>query len=153
MMGMPSDPRFPRAARRQLGQLFPRPPKRTALHKRRLRLSATIEALIAEFASHSPGFYDELPLVDYSTPVERASSTETAKRDGSSSLADALANASDYGSGQPSRFFWGFRALALFALDSTPRVRADLAQSRREARRDENARPMGRSMACPRRAC
>src|ERR1035441_774999 len=64
MMGVPCDERFLRAARRQLGHLFPHLPERTAFHKRRLRLSGAIEALIREFARHSPGFYDDLLLVD-----------------------------------------------------------------------------------------
>ena len=122
MMGMPSDARFLRAARRQLGHLFPHLPERTAYHKRRLRLSGTIEALIAQFAQHCPGFYDDLLLVD-STPVECARSRETVKRGGASSLADALANAADYGyCASHSRHFWGFRLHALFALDGTPRA-------------------------------
>jgi hypothetical protein len=83
-----------------------------------------IEGLISEFARHSPGFYDELLLVD-STPVECARSLETVKRGGTSSLADALANAADYGyCASHSRFFWGFRPHALFALDGTPRALA-----------------------------
>ncbi|HWX86565.1 MAG TPA: IS982 family transposase [Solirubrobacteraceae bacterium] len=124
MMGMPSDVRFLRASRRQLGHLFPHLPERTAYHKRRLRLSGTIEALIAQFAQHSPGFYDDLLLVD-STPVECAHSRETVKRGGHSSLGDALANAADYGyCASHSRHFWGFRLHALFALDGTPRALA-----------------------------
>lgn len=124
MMGVPSDARFLRSARRQLGHLFPHLPERTAFHKRRLRLSGVIEALIREFARHSPGFYDDLLLVD-STPVECARSRETVKRGGCSSLADALANAADYGyCASHSRFFWGFRLHAIFALDGTPRALA-----------------------------
>jgi hypothetical protein len=124
MMGIPGDGRFLRAARRQLGHLFPHLPERTAFHKRRLRLSGVIEALIREFARHSPGFYDGLLLVD-STPVECARSRETVKRGGASSLADALANAADYGyCTSHSRFFWGFRLHAIFALDGTPRALA-----------------------------
>jgi hypothetical protein len=124
MMGVPSDARFLRAARRQLGHLFPSLPERTAFHKRRLRLSGVIEALIREFARHSPGFYDDLLLVD-STPVECARSRETVKRGGTSSLNDALANAADYGyCASHSRFFWGFRLHAIFALDGTPRALA-----------------------------
>jgi hypothetical protein len=123
-MGIPSDPRFLAVAARRLTHLFPELPERTAFHKRRLRLSGVIERLISEFARHSPGFYDELLLVD-STPVECARSLETVKRGGSSSLADALANAADYGyCASHSRFFWGFRLHALFALDGTPRALA-----------------------------
>jgi hypothetical protein len=124
IMGIPSDPRFLAVAARRLAHLFPQLPERTAFHKRRLRLSGVIERLISEFARHSPGFYDELLLVD-STPVECARSLETVKRGGSSSLADALANAADYGyCASHSRFFWGFRLHALFALDGTPRALA-----------------------------
>jgi hypothetical protein len=124
IMGIPSDPRFLAVATRRLAHLFPQLPERTAFHKRRLRLSGVIERLISEFARHSPGFYDELLLVD-STPVECARSLETVKRGGSSSLADALANAADYGyCASHSRFFWGFRLHALFALDGTPRALA-----------------------------
>ena len=124
LMGIPSDPRFLAVASRRLSHLFPELPERTAFHKRRLRLSGVIERLITEFARHSPGFYDELLLVD-STPVECARSRETVKRGGASSLADALANAADYGyCARHSRFFWGFRLHALFALDGTPRALA-----------------------------
>ncbi len=133
MMGVPCDERFLRAARRQLGHLFPHLPERTAFHKRRLRLSGVIEALIREFARHSPGFYDGLLLVD-STPVECARSRETVKRAGASSLADALANAADYGyCASHSRFFWGFRLHALFAPDGTPRALI-LASPKRDER-------------------
>ena len=124
MMGIPSDPRFLAVAGKRLSHLFPTLPERSAFHKRRLRLSAIIEGLISEFARHSPGFYDELLLVD-STPVECARSRETVKRGGTSSLTDALANAADYGyCASHSRFFWGFRLHALFALDGTPRALA-----------------------------
>lgn len=124
IMGIPSDLRFLMTAHHRLGHLFPVLPTRDAFHKRRRRLSGQIEALIAEFAHHSPGFVDDLVLVD-STPVECARSRETVKRGGFSSLADALANAADYGyCASHSRFFWGFRLHALFALDGTPRALA-----------------------------
>ena len=124
MMGIPSDPRFLALARRQVGHLFPCLPERTAFHKRRLRLSVVIEALITEFARLSPGFVDDVLLVD-STPVECARSRETVKRGGDSSLGDALSNAADYGyCASHSRHFWGFRLHALFAMDGTPRALA-----------------------------
>jgi hypothetical protein len=124
IMGIPSDPRFLALARRQIGHLFPSLPERTAFHKRRLRLSAQTEALIAEFARRSPGYMDDLLLVD-STPVESARSRETVKRGGSSGLADALSNAADYGyCASHSRHFYGFRLHALFTPDGTPRALA-----------------------------
>jgi len=124
IMGIPSDPRFLAAADKHLRHLFPTIPTRDAFHKRRLRLSRQIEALIAHFARQSPGFFDDLLLVD-STPVECARSRETVKRGGGSSLAEALTDAADYGyCASHSRHFFGFRLHALFAPDGTPRALA-----------------------------
>jgi hypothetical protein len=115
IMGVPSDERFLAAARKRLAHLFPRLPKRPGYHKRRERLSDTIEALIAVFARDSPGYHDNLVLVD-STPIECARSIETTRR-------SQLADAADYGySAAHSRYFWGFRLHGLFALDGTPRA-------------------------------
>jgi hypothetical protein len=115
IMGIPSDERFLAAARKRLSHLFPVLPNRPGYHKRRDRLSDTIEALIAVFARDSPGFHDDLVLVD-STPVECARSIETTRR-------SQLADAADYGyCASHSRFFWGFRLHGLFALDGTPRA-------------------------------
>src|SRR5215211_1603315 len=117
IMGIPSDERFLAVAAKRLCHLFPRLPKRPGFHKRRARLADTIEALIAEFARHSPGWDDDLLLVD-STPVECARSIETTRR-------RQLADAADYGyCASHSRFFWGFRLHALFAPDGTPRALA-----------------------------
>ncbi len=74
-MGIRSDERFIAVAGKRLSHLFPLLPKRPGFHKRRQRLSDTIEALIAVFARDSPGFQDDLLLVD-STPVECARSIE-----------------------------------------------------------------------------
>ena len=115
MMGISSDARFLRAARKQLGHLFPVLPNRSGYLKRRQRLSETIEWLTGVFASETPGFHDDLVLVD-STPVECARSVETTRR-------SQLADAADYGyCTSHSRFFWGFRLHGLFALDGTPRA-------------------------------
>ena len=124
IMGITSDYRFVAVAGKRLRHLFPVLPARDAFHKRRLRLSGQIEALIAHFARQSPGFFDDLMLVD-STPVECARSRETVKRGGSSSLGDALSDAADYGyCASHSRHFFGFRLHALFAPDGTPRALA-----------------------------
>jgi hypothetical protein len=115
MLGISSDERFWAMAPRRLGHLFPRLPQRPAFAKRRQRLSDTIEVLIMEFARHSPGFDDDLLVVD-STPVECGRSIETMRR-------SALGDAADYGyCASHSRFFWGFRLHGLFALDGTPRA-------------------------------
>ena len=114
-MGIPSDQRFLAVAAKRLAHLFPILPQRSGFHKRRERLSDTIEALIAVFARDSPGFHDDLLLVD-STPVECARSIETTRR-------SQLADAADYGyCTSHSRYFWGFRLHGLFALDGTPRA-------------------------------
>ncbi|MCA1701681.1 MAG: IS982 family transposase [Actinobacteria bacterium] len=124
IMGIPSDPRFLAAARKRLGHLFPTLPDRSGFYKRREALSDTLEALIAEFACHSPGSCDDVLLVD-STPVECARSRETVKRGGQSSLADAISDAADYGyCASHSRYFYGFRLHSLFAMDGTPRALA-----------------------------
>ncbi|MFN0154748.1 MAG: IS982 family transposase [Gaiella sp.] len=115
LMGIPSDERFLRVARKRLAHLFPRLPKRPGFHKRRAQLADTLEAMIGQFASENPGFHDDLVLVD-STPVECARSIETMRR-------SQLADAADYGyCTSHSRYFWGFRLHALFGLDGTPRA-------------------------------
>jgi hypothetical protein len=114
MLDCRSDEQFLAVARHRLAHLFPVLPERSAFHNRRLRLSAVIEGLITEFARHSPGFYDELVLVD-STPVECACSVETTCR-------SQLATPPTGYCASHSRFFWGFRLHALFALDGTPRA-------------------------------
>jgi hypothetical protein len=115
MMGISSDARFIRTARKQLAHLFPLVPNRPGYVKRRQRLSDTIEWLLGVFAADCPGFHDDLVLVD-STPVECARSIETTRR-------SQLADAADYGfCTSHSRYFWGFRLHGLFALDGTPRA-------------------------------
>lgn len=124
IMGIGSDARFSRIAQKRLAHLFPELTKRSAFHKRRDRLAETIEALTATFASQSPGWHDDLLLVD-STPVECARSRETVKRAAANSLGGAIADAADYGyCASHSRYFWGFRLHTLMAPDGTPRAMA-----------------------------
>ena len=125
LMGIPSDRRFLRAARRQLGHLFPVLPSQDALHKRRARLADTIEWLIGVFAAKSPGSSDDLLLLD-STPVECGRSLETSRR---SELADVCG----YGYCKShSRWFWGLRLHLLCAPDGTPRAATPIAADRPE---------------------
>jgi len=127
IMGIPSDRRFLRAAHRQLGHLFPVLPSQPAYWKRRRRLTDAIEWLMGVFASASPGYYDDLLLVD-STPVECGRSRETAKR-------SALGDAAGYGyCAAHTRWYWGFRLHLLAAPDGTPRAitLADPARGERE---------------------
>src|SRR5450830_501264 len=79
IMGIPSDRRFLRAARRQLGHLFPELPRQASYFKRSRRLAGAIEWLLTHFASQSHGASDDLLLID-STTVECGRSSETAKR-------------------------------------------------------------------------
>jgi len=126
IMGIPSDRRFLAVARKRLADLFPELPKQPGFHKRRARLAETIEWLIGVFAAESPGFHDDLLLID-STPLECARSVETTRR-------SALADAADYGyCASHSRFFWGFRLHGLFAPDGTPRA-FTLASPKRDER-------------------
>jgi hypothetical protein len=117
IMGIPSDRRFLAVASKHLRHLFPSIPGQAGYFKRRRRLADTLEWLMEVFASQSPGFYDDLLLLD-STPVECARSRETVKH-------SQLADAADYGyCASHSRFFWGFRLHAIFAPDGTPRALA-----------------------------
>jgi hypothetical protein len=125
LMGIPSDRRFLRAARRQLGHLFPLLPTQDALHKRRARLADTIEWLIGVFATQCPGSDDDLVLLD-STPVECGRSVETTRR---SDLADVCG----YGyCTSHSRWFWGMRLHLVCAPDGTPRAATLVAADRPE---------------------
>jgi hypothetical protein len=113
IMGIPSDRRFLKVAAKQLGHLFPELPKQPGFHKRRRRLVESIEWLMGVFASQSPGFHDDLLLID-STPVECARSRETVKR-------SALGDAADYGyCASHSRYFWGFRCTRSSRLTAPP---------------------------------
>jgi hypothetical protein len=115
IMGIPSDRRFLAVARKRLAHLFPELPLQPGYFKRRRRLAETLEWLMGIFASQSPGFHDDLLLID-STPIECARSRETVKR-------SALSDAADYGwCASHSRYFWGFRLHAIFAPDGTPRA-------------------------------
>jgi hypothetical protein len=126
IMGIPSDRRFLKTARKHLGHLFPSLPAQPGYFKRRRQLADTIEWLMSVFASQSPGYHDDLLLID-STPVECARSRETVKR-------SQLADAADYGyCASHSRYFWGFRLHAIFAPDGTPRALA-LASPKRDER-------------------
>jgi len=125
IMGIPSDRRFLAVARKRLRDLFPELPQQSGFHKRRARLTETIEWLIGVFAAESPGFHDDVLLID-STPLECARSVETTRR-------SALGDAADYGwCGSHSRFFWGFRLHGLFAPDGTPKAFALTSPKRDE---------------------
>jgi transposase len=113
-MGIPSDRRFLALARRQLGHLFPRLPDQSGYWKRKSAVREALDWLIGVFAAASPGFHDDIVLLD-STPVPCGQSVETTRR-------SALGEGCGYGySASHSRFFWGMRLHILCALDGTPR--------------------------------
>jgi hypothetical protein len=115
VMGISSDREFLAVAERRLGELFPKLPHQSGFHKRRRRLTETIERLIGVFAADSPGHSDSVVLLD-STPVECGRSVETVRR---SQLADACG----YGYCRShSRWFWGMRLHLCCAPDGTPRA-------------------------------
>jgi hypothetical protein len=115
VMGISSDREFLAVARRRLGGLFPRLPLQPGFHKRRRRLTETIEWLLGVFAADCPGHSDPVVLLD-STPVECGRSVETVRR---SELADACG----YGYCRShSRWFWGMRLHLCCAPDGTPRA-------------------------------
>ena len=62
IMGIPSDRRFIKVARKRLGHLFPTLPAQPGYFKRRRQLADTIEWLVSVFASQSPGYHDDLLL-------------------------------------------------------------------------------------------
>lgn len=115
VMGISSDREFLAVARHRLGALFPKLPLQPGFHKRRRRLTETIEWLIGVFAADCPGHSDPVVLLD-STPVECGRSLETVRR---SELADACG----YGYCRAhSRWFWGMRLHLCCAPDGTPRA-------------------------------
>jgi Transposase DDE domain len=115
VMDIASDRQFLAAAATRLRHLFPKLPKQPGYWKRRLRLADTIEWLCAMFAQDSPGYFDNVVLLD-STPVECGRSVDTARR---SALAPACAH---HYSRSHSRWFWGMRLHPLAAPDGTPRA-------------------------------
>ena len=126
LMGIPSDRRFLKRARKCLSHLFPIIPGQSGYYKRRRRLAPFLEWLMVFFAEESPGFYDNLLLID-STPVECGRSRETALR-------SALSDVCDYGyCASHSRYFWGMRLHAIFATDGTPRA-LSLSSPKRDER-------------------
>jgi hypothetical protein len=125
VMDEPSDRRFLRTAKRQIGELFPYLPSQSGLHKRRAALREAFEWLCAVFAERSPGAHDPLVLLD-STPVEAGRSLDTARR-------SALADAAGYGySRSHSRWFWGFRLHLACSPDGTPRAAMLVGADRKE---------------------
>lgn len=113
LLGIASERRWIRYARKNLAAMFPRLPGQSGYGKRLRRSGGLLAAVITELARDTASWHDLLRLVD-STPLPCAASRETVKRSG-------LAGYAGYGyRASHSRFFWGFRLYLIAAADGMP---------------------------------
>jgi len=111
-MGLPNDRQFLALAGYRLSHLFAYLPRQSGYNKRLRALTPQIERAINYLAFCSPGWCDQLRLLD-STPVPCAASRETVRR-------SEFAGIAAYGYCRShSRYFWGFRLYLLCASDGT----------------------------------
>jgi hypothetical protein len=127
IMDITSDREFLAVARQRLRGVDPGVAQAAGLLERRIRLADTIEWLTAIFVQDSPGYFDDVVLLD-ATSVECGRSVDTARR---SALAPACAY---HYSRSHSRWFWGMRLHLLAVPDGTPRaaILASADQTERE---------------------
>src|SRR5947207_11412188 len=112
-MGLPNDRQFLALAGYRLSHLFAYLPRQSGCNKRLRALTPQIERAINYLAFCSPGWCDQLRLLD-STPVPCAASREKVRR-------SEFAGIAAYGYCRShSRYFWGFRLYLLCASDGTP---------------------------------
>src|SRR6266508_4245417 len=132
-MGLPNDRQFLALAGYRLSHLFAYLPRQSGYNKRLRALTPQIERAINYLAFCSPGWCDQLRLLD-STPVPCAASRETVRR-------SEFAGIAAYGYCRShSRYFWGFRLYLLCASDGTP-IAFELAPANAPER--EGARESG----------
>lgn len=113
LLGIASERRWIRYARKHLGSMFPTLPGQSGYGKRVRKLGGLISAVITELARDTPSWHDLLRLVD-STPLPTAASRETVKR-------SDLAGHAGYGyCASHSRFFWGFRLYLVSTAEGMP---------------------------------
>ena len=113
LMGLPNDRQFLALAGYRLSHPFPYRPKQPGYNKRLRKLVPEIARAINYLAFSSPGFCDELRLLD-STPVPCAASRETTRR-------SEFAGFASYRSCQATRATSGvFRLHLLCASNGTP---------------------------------
>jgi hypothetical protein len=102
LLGQPSDRRFLEAAKRRLGELFPKLPSQSRYNERCRQLAPKLVTLWRAISSELPGFHDQLSLID-TTPLPCGQSVSTVNR---SELAPWCA----FGyCAAHSRFYWGMR--------------------------------------------
>ena len=113
LLGIASERRWIRYARKNLAGMFPRLPGQSGYGKRLRASGRLLAAVITELARDTASWHDLLRLVD-STPLPCAASRETVKR-------SDLAGHAGYGyCASHSRFFWGFRLYLITAADGMP---------------------------------
>src|SRR5438874_1954597 len=126
-MGLPNDRQFLALAGYRLSHLFAYLPRQSGYNKRLRALTPQIERAINYVAFCSPGWCDQLRLLD-STPLPCAASRETVRR-------SEFAGLAGYGYCRShSRYFWGFRLYLLCAADGTP-IAFELAPANAPERR------------------
>jgi hypothetical protein len=102
LLGFASESHWLRAARRQLGHLFPYLPKQPGYNKRLRTALPLVKKVIRDLARDSDFWFDNTWIVD-STPVPCAMSRPSVKR-------SELAGWASYGyCASHSRYFWGLR--------------------------------------------
>jgi hypothetical protein len=113
LLGIASERRWIRYARKHLAALFPYLPGQSGYGKRLRTLGGLLAAVITELARDTPSWHDLLRLVD-STPLPCAASRETVRR-------SDLAGHAGYGyCPSHSRFFWGFRLYLITTAEGMP---------------------------------
>jgi hypothetical protein len=113
LLGIASERRWIRYARKHLAPMFPYLPGQSGYGKRLRRLGGLLAAVITELARDTPSWHDLLRLAD-STPLPCAASRETVKR-------SDLAGHAGYGyCASHSRFFWGFRLYLITTPEGMP---------------------------------
>lgn len=113
LLGIASERRWIRYARRHLAGMFPHLPGQSGYGKRLRAAGGLLAAVITQLAQDTASWHDLLRLVD-STPLPCAASRETVKR-------SDLAGYAGYGyCASHSRFFWGFRLYLITTAEGMP---------------------------------
>jgi len=113
LLGIASDRRWIRYARKHMTAMFPHLPGQSGYGKRLRARGGLLAAVITELARDTASWHDLLRLVD-STPLPCAASRETVRR-------PDLAGHAGYGyCASHSRFFWGFRLYLITTAEGMP---------------------------------
>jgi hypothetical protein len=113
LLGIASERRWIRYARKHLAGVFPHLPGQSGYGKRLRASGGLLAAVITELARGTASWHDLLRLVD-STPLPCAASRETVRRSG-------LAGHAGYGyCPSHSRWFWGFRLYLITTAEGMP---------------------------------